>query len=288
LSILTKVLTLLVALLAIFLSGVVVVFVGNTANWKQAYEEQVGVARAAQTHAAVVDQTMGEMKARTQALQSRLTDAVTALEGRNAELMQEREAQAATAAASERKAQTATSVSASLSETLAKIRETRDFLESRLQEAHQAKLTAEAQAVELTQEVNRARAQVEQLNRIRARQEEKAQELQEELRVARARVDQAAVTASEGTAGTGVSFSQMQPAQVPIRGEILTLEGNRAEITVGSASGVQKGMELNVIRGAEYLGSLTVTNVESTRAVGTLTRKLGTIVAGDRVTSGFN
>ena len=286
-SILTKILTLLVALVAIFLSGVVIVFVGNANNWREKYEEQRATAQAALTHAQVQEQALADVKGRMQALQTTLTNAVTSLEQVNAELTREREQEAAERVTAEQRAQTATAVSKSLSETLSKLRETRDFLQSQLGTAHESRIRAEAQVLELTQQLNRAMAQSEQLNRIRRRQEETIQELRQDLQTVRARLQQSTVSATTAESGVGVGFGPGEPAEVPIRGQVTEIANGRVQLSVGSSSGVREGMEFNVIRGNQFLGSIVVTHVESTESVGRVSRSEGTIVEGDAVSTGF-
>ena len=99
-SVLTKILALLVSLLAIFLCGVVLVFVTNTEHWKAAYEDQLGLTKAAQVQAVVAEEAMRTEKARTEAHILQQDNIIAALEKQNSELMRQwtSEAQARSAA----------------------------------------------------------------------------------------------------------------------------------------------------------------------------------------------
>lgn len=288
-STLTKVLTVLVSLLAIFLSGVVVVFVGNTTSWKEAYDQQKGLTSAAQTHAAVQDQTVAAMQSRHEAWVTTMQSVVAGLQQQNTDLLAQREEASRRQADAEGKAQTAVAVSSSLSGTIDKMRETRDFIQQKLETAHADKLRAEAQAVEMTQELNRQRALGEQLKLALSRNEERIKELENENALVRQRLEQVTLASSESRPmGDQVRVSTPQAGRVPIRGEIVDVRDERAEISVGSSSGVRENMEFNVIRGNQFLGNLVVTHVQGTRAAGTLVRQQGAIVKGDKVSSGFD
>jgi hypothetical protein len=70
----------------------------------------------------------------------------------------------------------------------------------------------------------------------------------------------------------------------PIRGQITAVEGNIAEIDVGSADGVKRGMSFVVMRDEKYLGDLRIEDLEPRSAVGTLELTgQGAIRAGDNV-----
>ena len=82
----------------------------------------------------------------------------------------------------------------------------------------------------------------------------------------------------------------VQPSHsgVPIRGEITDIKGDMAQISVGSSSGVRKGMAFWITRGTNFLGKMEITVVSPDEAVGRLTNQQGTIVKGDAVTTGFD
>lgn len=69
----------------------------------------------------------------------------------------------------------------------------------------------------------------------------------------------------------------------PIRGKITEIKGDLASISVGSSSGVRKGMTFIIYRGSDYLGELQIQLVEPDRAAGVITTKIGEIREGDLV-----
>ncbi|MBN1845806.1 MAG: hypothetical protein JW810_08995 [Sedimentisphaerales bacterium] len=288
-SFLTKLLALLVSLLSIFLCGVVVVFVTNTNNWKQAYEQQKSLTNAAQVYALQRDQAMRDLQARQQTLRDKMDQSIKTLENQNAELLVlwQQEANAKTAAVS--RADTAVKVSDALSNLIDNMRKTNNFLQQRLEQAHNDKQVAETRVVELNQELNRERVMVSQLESIRKRNEEKIQALEGQVIELGEKLQQVSMVSAEPRKLTDqVTIAAPQAGGVPIRGEIVAVRGDRASISVGSSSGVRENMEFQIYRSGQFLGNLVVLQVEPAQAAGRLSRQQGPIVKGDKVSTGFD
>lgn len=91
-------------------------------------------------------------------------------------------------------------------------------------------------------------------------------------------------------AGTpSVSMPSIPPSLTPIRGEIKSVKGELASISVGNADGVVPGMVFLVYRrggeGAKptYLGSIRITRVEATEAAGLIEQSTSDLRVGDQV-----
>jgi hypothetical protein len=91
-------------------------------------------------------------------------------------------------------------------------------------------------------------------------------------------------------AGTPSAAAPSIPSSAaPIRGEITSVKGNLASISVGNADGVSPGMVFLIYRksndgGApQYLGSLRVNRVEANESAGQLEQTVGDIKQGDSV-----
>lgn len=72
-------------------------------------------------------------------------------------------------------------------------------------------------------------------------------------------------------------------SKAPIYGKIKEVREDYATISVGSADGVEEGVDFVVYRGDQYLGKLSITKVLTNEAVGVLGRLRGTVQAGDDV-----
>lgn len=121
--------------------------------------------------------------------------------------------------------------------------------------------------------------------------EQKFRMLEEEnlaIRQENERLRQGAATLAAQPVGPVGPVPGVQPvtpaAMSPIRGQIMDVQGNTAQIDVGSASGVQKGMIFVVMRDGKYLGDLRIEEMEPSSAVGKLELTgQGVIRKGDAV-----
>jgi hypothetical protein len=289
LSFLTKLLALMVSLLSIFLCGAVVVFVTNTNNWKKAYQDQETLTRAAQTYALQREMDLKDQKQRDGADRQQLNQLVVNWQEAYTKVENDLKQEKIARITSEGKAAAAVTVSGALVNQVNNMRQTRNALQQRLEVAHNDKRKAETQANNLGEELNRERVKVAQLESIRRRNEEKIRALENDFALLEQRYQRAMLSPSDPRIlPDQVTVRAPQPGRIPIRGEITEVLGERAAISVGSSSGVRENMEFNVYRGSEFLGSLVVLQVEATQAAGRLSRKKGTIVNGDKVSTGFD
>jgi len=289
LSTLTKVFTLLVSLLAIFLCGVVVVFVTNSQNCKESYEAKNTELAAAQAHALVVEDKMRSQSIRQESQIERLENSILALEQQNWDLVRQWTAETQARAEAESRTNSAVELSKSLQMSNQDMYAAQNSIQKALEEAHRKMITSQAHVTELTQALNNERVKAAQLEDKRRRSEERNAELENENALIRQRLEKVTLASSEIRPGVDrIRSTVPQEGGVPIRGQIAEIDDNIAAISVGSSSGVRKNMRFNVIRGSKYLGSLVVTHVEATEAAGQLAGLQGAVVVGDTVTTGFN
>ncbi len=279
----------MVSLLSIFLCGAVVVFVTNTNNWKKAYQEQTTVAQAAQAYALQQDMELKDEKQRGESNRQILIQNNVASQKRYDELDNYLKQQETARIIADSKADSAVKVSEALAGLVDSMRQTRDVLQQQLEVAHNDKRKAETQVTNLNEELNRERVKVAQLDSIRRRNEEKIRALESDIALLEQKYQRAMLASRDARIlPDQVTVRAPQPGRVPIRGEITDVLGDRAAISVGSSSGVRENMEFNIFRGSEFLGSFMVLQVESTQSAGRLSRQEGTIVKGDKVSTGFD
>jgi hypothetical protein len=289
LSFLTKLLALLVSLLSIFLCGAVVVFVTNTNNWKKAYQGQETITRAAQTYALQREMDLNDQQQIYESQLQQLNQLIVSWQNEYAKLENDLKQEASVRITSESKADSAVKVSEALAALVDSMRRTRDVLQQRLEVAHNDKRKAETQVTKLNEDLNQEKVKVAQLDSIRRRNEEKIRALENDIALLEQKYQRAMLASSDPRIlPDQVTVRAPQPGRIPIRGEITDILGDRAAISVGSSSGVRENMEFNVFRGSEFLGSLVVLQVESTQSAGRLQRTQGTIVKGDKVSTGFD
>jgi len=285
LSTLTKVFALLVSALAIFLCGVVVTFITNTQDWQLAYQDQKTLAEAAQVQAVAAEMELSRALERYKLMIEKLQDSIVAVQQLNGDLSRQLAIARQTGANEASRAETAVQTMQALRETIQNMYEAQLELQDALDEDRSKMIAAQTQMIELTRQLNSERAMKEQLESIRRRYRERINELEEENVTLRQKVT---LTASEFEAGGQVALTTPEKAGVPIRGQIMQVDGQRAAISVGSASGVRKDMKFAVVRGGKFLGNIEITYVEPSESVGRVLNPQGVIVEGDSVTSGFD
>jgi len=289
LSFLTKLLALMVSLLSIFLCGAVVVFVTNTNNWKKAYQDQETIARAAQIYALERQRTLDDQKQMYENKLLQSDQLIVDWRSEYAKLENNWKQEAAARITSQSKADSAVKVSEALAALVNSMRQTRNALQQRLEVAHNDKRKAETQVTRLNENLNQEKVKVAQLESIRRRNEEKIRALESDIALLEQKYQRAMLASNDARIlPDQVTVRTPQPGRVPIRGEITDILGDRAAISVGSSSGVRENMEFNVFRGSEFLGSLVVLEIAATESAGRLQRKQGTIVKGDKVSTGFD
>ncbi len=287
-STLTKALVLIVAVLSIFLCGVVVVYVASAQNFKTELERQKSLASAAQAAMMAAQDSKMRTEMRLTALNDTLKATIAALEKRNSELVQQNMKEAQARMLTEGNSQVAVQLSKSLRDTIQNMYTAQNELQKELDRSHTEMLAAQAHAIELTRELNSEQVKSSQREATSRQRLEKIRQLEEENAQIRQQLQAVTLSPSEFQPGEKVSMIKPGEAGVPIRGSITDIKDDLAAISVGSSSGVREHMKFIVVRGDKYMGDLVITHVEATEAAGRLSQRTGAIQQGDEVTTGFN
>jgi len=276
-----KVFVVLLVLFSVAFSMVTVTFVAQQGNWKQlaldfraAYQaarvEATSVEALAKTREVQLQAQIGQLSAQIEALQTKLGEGEAALKGKDSELLQVK---------AERETALANAKRAGQLQVLEKNRA------DRLEKGNQALLdqTTELQKrnLDLARRVGDLTPKVAVLEEeVRALKEQRYA-LEQQL----AAIQKGPKAIATPTPGASLvrEVGPAAPPAVPIRGQILKVDGSVASISVGSADGVTEGMSFVIYRGADYLGKLRVTDVEPNRSGGDLTLVRGDIRPQDYV-----
>ncbi len=288
-SILTKVFALLVSVLSIFLCGVVVTFIAKTQYWKELYDQQKTLTEAAQIKAMAVDKTASETMARNQKVVQDLRNNIQKVQELNSRLNQDIITARQNSADKENLATTAVDTMNALEQMIANMYSNQLALQNALDQDRKEMLAAKTRMIELTRKYHSLEAENNQLNTKLRQQTEKIYALEDENTNLRQKLDQVTLASNEFIPGEDVGLiSPADPSGVPIRGQVTMTRDEKVAISVGSASGVRKGMTFWITRGTEFLGNLKIIHVEPQESVGMLDIQKGVIVAGDEVTTGFD
>lgn len=288
-SILTKVFALLVSVLSIFLCGVMVVFVANTANYRAEADRLRAQVTAATTDAANSRKALDDVITRRDATHQILNSNYRTLEMQYDEMMRSMTVESQRRQQAESERTIAINLSRSLRETIDDMYATQNQIHAALNAAHEQMLTAQAQVVALRREVDGQRNRADQESTVRRQHEEKIYALEQSIEQLRSRLQQVSLASREMTyQADQVSQTSVAASGVPIRGQITEVRDDLASISVGSSSGVQQDMMFKVYRDNQYLGDLKVIYVEATESAGRLVLAQGDVFKGDAVTTGFN
>lgn len=288
-SFLTKLLALLMSLLSIFLCGAVVIFVTNMNDWKKRCQEQETLTQAAQIYALVLERELKDQKQTDTTRWQTFDKIIVGWKNAYSKLENNLKQKSISQITAESRADSSVEVSKALTSQVDSMRQTIETLQKRLESAHADKRIADTQVAELNQELNQAQVKVGRLESIRYRNEEKIRSQESEIALLEQKFQQVMLGSSDARVLLdNVTVGTPQTGRVPIRGEITNVLGDRAAISVGSSSGVRENMEFNIFRGSEFLGSFVALEVAATESAGRLHRKQGTIVKGDKISTGFD
>jgi len=289
LSSLTKVFAVLVSLSSIFLCGLVVVFVTNKENYKDAWEQERQMRMAAQVQAVAAEEYMSQSIAHYKAMDELKNGYILQLEQQSSDRLAQLAAAIQARAQAESKSAIAVALSKSLQETLDNMYAAQMAIQKELNIAHDEMITAQTQVIEVRRELDKERVKSNVLETSSKEYLEKIHGLENENAQIRQELQAVRLTPSEfREMGDQVALVELAVAGVPIRGVIKQLDDDLAALSVGSSSGVRESMRFRAIRGDQYLGDLVIMTVEPTESVGRVVRKHRPIVAGDVVSTGFD
>lgn len=138
------------------------------------------------------------------------------------------------------------------------------------------KLDLQTRNIGLVERVNEQTAQIAVLEEQRRQFEQQLDILRRENLALARQANRPGIGAAmedpKGTALAGVT-ARTPVASTPVRGKILSVDGNILTLSVGNADGVEKGMEFVIRRNGQYVGDMTIQAVEPNRSAGRITRQ---------------
>lgn len=291
-SVLTKVLVTLLTFLSIALAMLVVSAFAQQQNWKASAEEWQTAATAAQAkertvaaNAALEKQRALDQHLADSATLSKLNGELAAKEGRIAEL--DRAVADAQSKLTIEQGQVSGTVDQNkmLQAAFNQEKEFSTKLARRNSELERGNIDLTDRVKELTTNIEMAKAQVRGLQQQIASMDSAgaggpSSGLARATQIPSGMSVEAGVPSIQAPEGGGLAM--------PIRGEVTSIQGDLASISVGSADGVAHGMNFLIYRRAsaggrpQYLGTLKITKVESNQAAGQIEQSEGEIRPGDQ------
>lgn len=290
-SVLTKVFVVLLTLVSIALSMLVVGAFARQEDWRASANDWRAAALAAQAKERAVSQSAALEQARAQDRRQRDVAQISELQAKVAEQARGIDEMNRSLAEDKNQLTVAQGTANALAEQnkvfLADVNKEREFsakLSKRNSELERQGVDLTDRVKELTTNMTMAQSQV--------------RALQQQLAAVSGRGAAEGGAATSGAPGreniVEANIPTVQPSQTteaiaPIRGEITSVKGTLAEISVGSADGVSAGMKFLIYRSgqrgakAQYLGTLRITKVDAKTAAGAIEQSEGDIRSGDTV-----
>lgn len=271
-STLTKVLIVLLTVASIFLCGIVVTYTANAVNFKEKYDSQSTQLRAAKQNEDNANKQFNELKDQTDKEKLALNEKIAALQ-QNIAALEAKLRETEIARDDARRKEDSWEAAA------------KDFAKT-VEVNNQLRTNAEDQLKNVNAELIKERAQHEQTSTalrekmaIIAALEDKWKGLLEEKTELQNKLDrmlsQYGKLVAEPIAVTTVREAAREAAlakDIDLKGSVtaVDLKNLLAEISIGQADGVKKGMRFHATRGDKFICDVVILDVEPEKAVGWL------------------
>ena len=267
-SILTKILAVLLSVSSLLLAGMFVVFVGNTDNYKQLYEDQKLLNTTLQANLATQTEQCNIQVKKVDELKQRMQQELQSIQADKNQL-------ASDLRKSERLAQKAQADADSWKGVMTGFEQSVRNLQASLMQTQEQLDAARAEGVKSQKELNEITAdlyekivQMQSLEAERRRLLEQKKELEE--RVAAGGISTGGMTPVTPLQNRTAAPATIAPAGTDIKGLVVEVQQNLITLSVGSADGVKENMVFHITRGDRFLCDVVITNVDINRCAGVL------------------
>jgi hypothetical protein len=246
----------------------VVAFVGNTENYRTAYEEQRNLNTVLQADMATKDEQYNTQVKKCSELETKLQQQLQTMEAESNRLASdlrkaERLAQQYQSQADSWKGvltgfeQSVRNLQASLSET-----------QAQLDQARTAGIKDQKELNQITADLYEKIVQLQSLEAERRRLLEQKKELEEQI--ASGGVTAREVRPVTPQRGSAAPVAATVPTGTDIKGLVVDVEQNLVTLSIGSADGVREKMVFHITRGTQFLCDVVITNVDINQSAGIL------------------
>ncbi len=284
---LTKIFVVLVALLAVLLVPLVVVYSHNEDSFKKRFQEETARAAALAQKLNEEQVTFGARQSELEvALVQRTAENEQIARARDEALADVRELQRGVAQAESQQARISADL-ATLASAMASSQQIMEKLLTEVQTVRAHALDSERRVVDLDERLRDLTGQLEVAEAARRAMAEEVQQLKEELAQARGRVDLYAAKfgpiETEGQPTVELVDRDLAATVVEVRRGDQIL----AEINAGARDGMKKGWVLPISRDMKFIANLRIIEVDINRSTGVVEledqQERGAVQRGDRV-----
>ena len=267
-SILTKILAVLLSVFSLLLVGMVVVYVGNSNNFRALYEEQKTLNTVMSGTVSEATQNYNDLVKKSGELQKKLQDEIQSLKAEKNQLASDFRKSERLSMQYQNQANSMTSVLAGFDQSVKNLLASLNKTQEELDLARAEGIKSQKELNQMTSDLYEKIVQLQSIEAERRRLLEQNTELEKQTApIDTPRVVTAPVTPLPRQAATPLMST---PIGTDIKGMILEVDGNLVTLSVGSADGVAKNMVFHVTRGDRFVCDVIVTNVDINRCAGTL------------------
>ncbi|MHC4551648.1 MAG: hypothetical protein ACYSUT_02615 [Planctomycetota bacterium] len=267
-STLTKFLVVLLSLFTIFLCGMMIVFVGNTDNYKKLYQEQENLSAVAQSELATISNQYDEQVKKTDELKTNYQNQIRDLEMEKDNLAADKQKLERLAQQYQNQAESWKGVMSGFEQSVRNLQASLDQTQQQLDTARSQGIKDQKELNQITSDLYEKIVQLQDLEAERRRLMEQKKVLEGQL-------------ASSGTASRPREVTPVTPlnrtarpaasvSNSDIKGLVSVVGESMVQLTVGSADGVKVGTTFHITRGDSFLCDVVVTDVDINKCAGVL------------------
>ena len=278
-SILTKILAFLLSAVSLLLVGMVLAFVGNTENYKQAYQDQQSVNMTLQGDMAVKGEQYNTLVKKCSELELKLQQQMQNMEADNSRLAADLRKAERLAQQYQSQADSWKGVMNGFEQCVQNLQASLSATQSQLDQTREKDIKSQKELKELTADLYEKIVQLQSMEAERRRLLEQKKELEQQ--VASNSTPAREVKPVTPLTRTATPVTQTRPTGSDIKGLVTQVDKNLVTLSVGSADGVQQKMLFHVTRGSQFLCDVVITNVDINRSAGVIDLKVQNPQVGD-------
>lgn len=265
-STLTKLLVVLLSLFSIFLCGMMVVFVGNSNNYKNMYEDEKNLRTIADGEIANTKNQYDEQVTKSAELKAKLEDELKRLEIEKNNLAADKQKFERLAQQYQSQADSWKGVMAGFEQSVRNLQDSLKQTQTQLDEARAQGIKNQKELNQITADLYEKIVQIQDLEAERRRLLEQKTSLEEQLSTAGAAPKEIIPVTPLTQAATPTPAVTTSD----IKGLVSAVGESLVQLSVGSADGVKPNMVFHVTRGDRFLCDVVVTDVDVNECAGVL------------------
>lgn len=284
-STLTKILVVLLAVFSFGLCGAVVTYVGNANNYKALWEEQIDSNQALLSNNKSLNRQMTEKIEEWKKDELTYKQEIQRLNDEMLKLDSDLRKAERTSTEYQNRVNSWVGLLDSFQQTIGNLEQSLKLTQQQLDKARETGIKDQQELNEITASLIEKIAQMQALERDRRRFLEEKKSLEDKLNQLFG-TDVVTEVPTTVTPEPGVAkAAQPIPAGAPLNGLITEVGESLVTISIGADDGVRKGMVFHVTRGGEFICDVVITDVDTSKAAGSLELKMQQPRIGDNVST---